>query len=96
MSRRTITGKHQPRVGACLIGTQARFCTCEFKNGRTDAVIIRILTDVSAMLPSSGYTRLNTVNFLTVFGLVYPEEGSITETSVKILIITASVLPFLN
>ena len=24
---RTITGKHQPRVGACLIGTQARFCT---------------------------------------------------------------------
>ena len=24
---RTITGKHQPRVGACLIRTQARFCT---------------------------------------------------------------------
>lgn len=24
---RTITGKHQQRVGACLIGTQARFCT---------------------------------------------------------------------
>ena len=23
----TITGKHQRRVGACLIGTQARFCT---------------------------------------------------------------------
>ena len=22
-----ITGQHQPRVGACLIGTQARFCT---------------------------------------------------------------------
>ena len=34
--------------------------------------------------------------FLTVFSLVYPEEGSIAETSVKILIITASVLPFLN
>ena len=26
-----------------------------------DAVIVRILTDVSAMLPSSGYTRPNTV-----------------------------------
>ena len=62
-----------------------------------DAVIIRILTDVSAMLPSSGYTRTNTVKkFLTVFGLVYPEEGSIAETSVKILTITASILPFLN
>ena len=24
---RTITGKHQQRVGACLIRTQARFCT---------------------------------------------------------------------
>ena len=33
---------------------------------------------------------------LTVFSLVYPEEGSIAETSVKILIITASVLQFLN
>ena len=31
-----------------------------------------------------------------VFSLVYPEEGSIAETSVKILTITASVLPFLN
>ena len=31
-------------------------------------------------------------NFLTVFSLVYPEEGSIAETSVKILIVTASVL----
>ena len=62
-----------------------------------DAVIISILTDVSAMLPSSGYTRPNTVkHVLTVFSLVYPEEGSIAETSVKILIITASVLPFLN
>ena len=62
-----------------------------------DAVIIRILTDVSAMLPSSGYTRPITVkNVLTVFSLVYPEEGSIAETSVKILTITASVLPFLN
>jgi len=30
------------------------------------------------------------------FSLVYPEEGSIVETSVKILIITASVLEFLN
>ena len=36
------------------------------------------------------------MNFLTVFSLVYPEEGSIAETSVKILIITASVLQFLN
>ena len=35
-------------------------------------------------------------NFLTVFSLVYPEEGSIAETSVKILIITAFVLQFLN
>ena len=35
-------------------------------------------------------------NFLTVFSLVYPEEGSIAETLVKILIITASVLQFLN
>ena len=26
-----------------------------------DAVIVRILTDVSAMLPSSGYTRQNTL-----------------------------------
>ena len=34
---------------------------CFFKNCKTDAVIIRILTDVSAILPSSGYTRLNTV-----------------------------------
>ena len=24
---RTITGKYQPRVDACLIGTQGRFCT---------------------------------------------------------------------
>ena len=35
-------------------------------------------------------------NFLTVFSLVYPEEGSTAETLVKILIITASVLQFLN
>ena len=35
-------------------------------------------------------------NFLTVFSLKYPEEGSIAETSVKILIIAASVLQFLN
>ena len=33
-------------------------------------------------------------NFLTVFSLVYPEEGGIAETSIKILIITASVLQF--
>ena len=33
---------------------------------------------------------------LTVFSLVYPEEGSIAETSVKVLIITASVLQFLH
>ena len=45
----------------------ARFKCChiwikwQFKNCKTDAVIIRILIDVSAMLPSSGYTRLNTV-----------------------------------
>ena len=31
--------------------------SCKFKNCKTDAVIIRILTDVSAMLPSSGYTK---------------------------------------
>ena len=35
-------------------------------------------------------------NFWTVFSLLSPEEGSIAETSVKILIITASVLQFLN
>ena len=37
--------------------------------------------------------------FLTgqlLLNLVYPEEGSIAKTSVKILIITASVLQFLN
>ena len=33
----------------------------KFKNCKTDAVILRILTDVSAMLPSSGYTRTNNV-----------------------------------
>ena len=33
---------------------------------------------------------------IQVFSLVYPEEGSIAETSVKILIITASVLQFLK
>ena len=33
---------------------------------------------------------------IQVFSLVYPEEGSIAETSVKIPIITASVLQFLN
>ena len=32
-------------------------------------------------------------NFLTVFSLVYPEEGSIAETSVKILMIKR---PFYN
>ena len=36
------------------------------------------------------------LELLTVFSLVYSEEGSIAETSVKILIITASVLQFLN
>ena len=37
------------------------------------------------------------VRILTdVFSLVYSEEGSIAETSVKILTITASILPFLN
>ena len=35
-------------------------------------------------------------NFLTVFSFVYPEEVNIAKTSVKILIITASVLQFLN
>ena len=29
------------------------------------------------MLPSSGYTTLNTVKFILVFSLVRPEEGSI-------------------
>ena len=33
---------------------------------------------------------------IQVFSLVYPEEGSIAETSVKILIITASVLQLLK
>ena len=65
---------------------------CKFKNCKTDAVIIRILSDVSAMLPSSGYTRLPGLSL----SLVYPEEGTIAETSVNILIITASVLQFLN
>jgi len=37
---------------------------CKFNNCKTDVVIIRILTDVSVMLPSSGYTRLNTVRSL--------------------------------
>ena len=31
----------------------------KFKNCKTDAVILRILTDVSSMLTSSGYTRIN-------------------------------------
>ena len=36
------------------------------------------------------------MNFVLLFSLVYPEEGSIAQTSVKILVITASVLKFLN
>ena len=43
---------------------------------------------------SIALTKFN--ELLTVFSLVYPEEGSIAETSVKILIITVSVLQFLN
>ena len=46
---------------------------CSFKNCKTDAVIIRILTDVSAMLPSSGYTRLNTVR--SSLNLAYVIDG---------------------
>ena len=46
---------------------------CSFKNCKTDAVIIRILTDVSAILPSSGYTRLNTVKSL--LKLVHVPDG---------------------
>ena len=41
-------------------------------------------------------TQSNSDELLTIFSLVYPEEGSIAETSVKILIITASVLQFSN
>ena len=43
------------------------------------------------------HCRFNNAAFFRVYkSLVYPEEGSIAETSVKILIITASVLQFLN
>ena len=41
----------------------------KFKSCKTDAVII-MLTDVSAMLPSSGYTRLNTVVICKVISKV--------------------------
>ena len=57
----------------------ARFKCCyiwikwQFKNRKTDAVIIRILTGVSAMLPSSGYTRLNTVR--SSFNLAHVIDG---------------------
>ena len=46
-----------------------------------------------ASMPSITWAKFN--ELLTVFSLVYPEEGSIAETSVKILIITATVLHFL-
>ena len=47
----------------------------KFKNCKTDAVIIRILTDVSAMLPSSGYTRINNVR--TSLNLAHVIDGII-------------------
>ena len=37
-----------------MLGRARALVLCKFKNCKTDAVIIRLLTDVSAMLPSSG------------------------------------------
>ena len=48
------------------------------------------------MISARKAKHLEATTMFTVFSLVYPEEGSIAETSVKILIITASVLQFLN
>ena len=62
---------------------QARlFCKRQykFKNCKTDAVIIRILTDVSAMLPSSGYTRLNTVRSSLNLAHVIENTAEISST----------------
>ena len=46
-------------------------------------------------MPSNTWANLNEL-FNGIYSVVYPEEGSIAKTSVKILIITASVLQFLN
>ena len=48
------------------------------------------------MISARKAKHLEATTMFTVFSIVYPEEGSIAETSVKILIITASVLQFLN
>ena len=48
------------------------------------------------MISARKAKHLEATTMFTVFSLVYPEEGSIAETSVKILIITVSVLQFLN
>ena len=49
------------------------------------------------MISARKAKHLEATTMFTVFSLVYPEEGSIAaETSVKILIITASVSQFLN
>ena len=49
--------------------------------------------DTSGEAARKGFSR---GSLYKIFSLVYPEEGSIAETSVKIPIITASVLQFLN
>ena len=46
-------------------------------------------------MPSNTWANLSEL-FNGIYSVVYPEEGSIAKTSVKILIITASVLQFLN
>ena len=48
------------------------------------------------MISARKAKHLEATTMFTVFSLVYPEEGSIAETSVKILMITALVLQFLN
>ena len=48
------------------------------------------------MISARKAKHLEATTMFTVFSIVYPEEGSIAETSVKILMITASVLQFLN
>ena len=54
----------------------------KFKNCRTDTVIIRILTNISAMLPSSGYTRLNTVR--SSLNLAHVFDGILTRVQHEI------------
>ena len=48
------------------------------------------------MISARKAKHFEATTMFTVFSIVYPEEGSIAETSVKILMITASVLQFLN